>query len=64
MNAFMNPSTSVLAKLASIVVHVEEMTSDNGHEVDRIALETLLSDPEVQTFIRAGRTLAMVPEKR
>lgn len=64
LNAFTNPSISVLAKLASIAVHVDEMLSTDGHHFDRIALAQLLDDPEVQTFLAAGRKLAMIPEKR
>jgi hypothetical protein len=64
MNAFMNPSVAVLAKLASIAVHTDEALSPDGHDFDRAALRGLLDDDEVQTFLAAGRKLAMIPERR
>jgi len=64
MGTFLNPTASVLAKLASIAVHAEEMLSADGHQFDRLALQTLLNDPEVLAFLEAGRHLAMIPEKR
>lgn len=64
MNAFINPSIALLTKLASIAVHAEEALSTDGHSFDRIALDSLLGDEEVVTFLEAGRKLAMIPEKR
>jgi len=63
-STFLNPSVSVLAKLASIAVHVEEILSADGHDFDRVAIKSLLTDPEVSAFLSAGRKLAMIPEKR
>ena len=39
-------------KLASMVVHIEEMLSEKGHSFDRAALETLLEDAEVKEFLK------------
>lgn len=41
------PSLSLLVKLGSIAVHADEMLSPTGHDFDRLALRSLLTDPEV-----------------
>lgn len=53
---------TLVAKLGSIAVHAAEMISPHAHDLDRKALETLLTDPEVRTFCREIRPL--VPEPR
>ncbi len=50
-------------KLSSIVIHLEEMFSEDGHEFDRGALKTLINDPEVQEFL-AGIEDVYLPVKR
>jgi hypothetical protein len=37
----LEPSASVLCKLGSVVVHIEEMLSKDGHEQGRAAIESL-----------------------
>ncbi len=49
----LKPELPLLMKLGSIVVHVEEMLSPQGHEIDRRTILSLLSDDEVQQWIRA-----------
>lgn len=49
----LNPSLALLAKLGSIIVHVEEGLSETGHVFDRIAIQSLLQDPEVAAWLRA-----------
>jgi hypothetical protein len=61
---FLHPTPMLLAKLGSILVHVEETWSPGGHELDRAAAETLLRQPDVQAWLADGRAMAMVPEKR
>lgn len=61
---FLKPSPSLCAKLGSVVVHAEELFSDNGHAFDRAALKTLLDDDDIALWIEDGRKLAMVPERR
>lgn len=61
---FLNPPPALLAKLGSVVVHVEEMLGPGGHNFDRYALNTAMNDPEVREWLSAGRKLAMIPEKR
>ena len=49
----LTPDLSTLCKLGSIVVHVEEMLSSKGHAFDQIALQAILDDSDVQTWIKA-----------
>jgi len=58
------PSSSLLSKLGSIVVHTEEMLSEKSHHFDLIALKTVLNDPEVVEWLVEMRKMAMIPEKR
>lgn len=60
----MNESVSLLSKLGSIIVHVEEMQSDKGHSYDKVALDGLLKDPEVLAWMEKMRSMALLPEKR
>ena len=48
----LTPNLTTLVKLGSVIVHVEEMISPKGHIFDKIALESLLQDPDVQVWIR------------
>lgn len=58
------PPIGVLIKLGSIAVHVEEMLSPSGHAFDKIALQSLLEDPEVVAWVAKMDKLAMLPKKR
>ena len=40
-------------KLASILVHLEEMFSLKGHDFDKETLLSLLDDPEIRTFLKS-----------
>jgi hypothetical protein len=60
----LTPSTSLLCKLGSVVVHIDEATGPGGHPFDKRTLEALLVDPEVVGWLAAMRKLALVPEKR
>lgn len=64
MTDALNPSPTTLAKLGSIVVHIEEYLSPEGHHFDRGAIESLLRDPEVVQWLAGMRLLALLPEKR
>lgn len=55
---------SLLAKLGSLVVHCSEMFSDDGHYLDKAAIDGLIRDPEVKKFIKQMQKMAMVPVKR
>lgn len=60
----MRPPITTLMKLGSIAVHADEFLSSNGHEFDRIALQQLLLDEEVQQWLHAMGKMAMIPVKR
>lgn len=64
MTEALKPSATVLAKLGSIAVHAEEMLSPLGHGFDKIALQSVLADPEVVEWLDGMRKLALLPEKR
>lgn len=55
-------SPALASKLASVIVHTEEMLSVKGHPFDKDALLTTLRDPEVSAWIKALGPLA--PLKR
>lgn len=63
-NPLKDLSPALLAKIGSIVGHAEEMMSPGGHHFDRIAMDALCSDPEVQAWLTDMRELAMVPQPR
>ena len=58
------PRASLLAKLGSIIVHVEEATGADGHAYDLIATRQLIADREVQEWLDGMRKAAMLPVKR
>jgi len=57
-------SLSLLVKLGSVAVHVDEFLSADGHPFDRAALEQLLRDSEVAEWLAAMDKLALLPKKR
>lgn len=44
----LTPSPALLCKLGSIIIHFEEMHSKDGHAFDKIALDGLIADHDVQ----------------
>lgn len=60
----LNPSPMLLCKLGSIMVHVEELHSSDGHTFDKVALDQLLMDPEVIAWRDAMETGGFLPVKR
>jgi hypothetical protein len=60
----LKPKASLLVKLGSIAVHVEELASPGGHHWDKVAVESLLNDPEVKQWIAAMTKMGMMPVKR
>jgi len=60
----LKPSVSLLAKLGSIAVHAQEMTSSKGHAFDKHALDGVLADPEVKAWLRSMDKMAMLPKRR
>ena len=57
-----NPSLSLLCKLGSIAVHVDEALSAEGHPFDWAATRGLIEDPEVKQWI--ADMGAMLPQIR
>lgn len=60
----LHPPVTVLVKLGSIAVHVEEMFLPGGHKFDQAVTQALLSDPEVKEWIKQMDELALMPKKR
>lgn len=60
----LNPPPSLLCKVGSLAVHIDEFLSPDGHPCDKMAIEDLLADPEVKEWLEAMRREALVPEKR
>lgn len=58
------PPLSLLCKLGSIAVHVEEALSPDGRDADRVAIQALLADGEVQEWLAAMDAAALLPLKR
>ncbi len=56
-------SITLASKLASIVVHTDEMLNpSSGHAFDKIALDSLLKDLEVKEWVESLGALA--PKRR
>lgn len=53
-------SASLVSKLASVVVHADEMLSPSGHHFDKTALQQACRDPEVQAWLDSLGPLAPV----
>jgi len=60
----LKPEVTVLVKLGSLAVHIEEMLSSKGHEFDRAAIQTLLDDTELRQWLTAMDEMAFLPKKR
>lgn len=60
----LKPNATVLIKLGSIAVHVDEMLSAKGHDFDRHALDTVLYDAEITEWLKAMDKLSFLPLKR
>ena len=60
----MTEFTSLVIKLGSIARHAEEFLEPGGHEADITAIQGLLADPEVKTWMEKADKLALLPVKR
>lgn len=61
----LKPPPSLLCKLGSIAVHADELADPRtGHIFDKHALEMLLADPEVVSWMKAMSKMGMLPVKR
>lgn len=55
--------TSLSIKLASIIVHYEELNSPSGNPADQAAIDGLRGDPEVKAFMDAPENQIFFPRK-
>lgn len=60
----LKPSTSLLCKLGSLIVHADEALSNGGHQFDIDAFKTLLIDKSVEFWLSEMTELALIPVKR
>lgn len=60
----LKPSTTLLVKLGSALVHFEEYHSETGHHWDLEAATSNSNDPEVREWLEAMNKLAFLPVKR
>jgi hypothetical protein len=58
------PSVALLSKLGSIVVHLDEALSTDGHYFDKVSLEQLQQDAEVKEWVKQMDGMALIPKKR
>lgn len=58
------PTLSTMAKVGSILIHVEEGRSRDGSPFDWSTVDSLMQDSEVQQFLTDLRALALIPRKR
>ena len=56
------PSLQLLAKIGAVVVHVDELFSPDGRNIDKEAIMPLLADPEVRQWVKDMG--ALLPLKR
>lgn len=52
MSDMLKPSMNLLVTLGSLAVHIEEFLSSDGHEVDLVAIQTLLANKELKDWIK------------
>jgi len=60
----LHPPITTLVKLGSIAVHADEGVSAEGHPFDILTIKHLLTDEEVQEWLKAMDALAFLPKKR
>lgn len=60
----LNPRSEVLIKLGSALVHADEAMSENGVALDEVLFRNLLTEPDVEEWLKAMGDLALLPLKR
>lgn len=60
----LKPSATLLIKLGSIIVHLDEFTSAKGHPLDKHTADQLLTDEEVSAWLSEMKNMAFLPVKR
>lgn len=58
------PAVGLLAKLGSIAQHVDEVSGEKGHELDWVAIRSLLADHEVSQWMDGMHKHGLLPVKR
>ena len=58
------PNMSILCKLGSIMVHLQEFFSPTGHTNDMDAVKSLLDDAEINEWLKEMDRLSLLPKKR
>jgi len=58
----LKPDVALISKIGSIIVHVDELLSTDGRNVDKLALQVLIQDSSVQRWLKDLGPL--VPVKR
>ncbi len=58
------PPVSLLCKLGSIVVHVDEGSGAGGHAYDWAAVRSLIADREVQDWLVGMDGSGLLPKRR
>lgn len=64
MSDALKPSMALQAKIGSLLIHAEEMCSDDGHEYDRAAFLSGMRDDDVLVWLGALAELSLLPVKR
>jgi hypothetical protein len=59
----LKPSPALLAKLASVIYHLEEYL-DTGHPFDKAAAVSAREDAEVENWFGEMASMGMTPVKR
>lgn len=59
----MKPKITILVKLGSLAIHIEEVLSPNGHVFDKAAIQTLLDDPEVKEWLMLMDKMSFLPKR-
>lgn len=60
----LSPAPTVLIKLGSLAVHIDEYLSPDGHDLDKSAIDGILADPEIKVWLEAMDGRAFLPAKR
>jgi hypothetical protein len=58
------PSVGLLAKLGSIAQHIDEVSGEDGHAFDWVAIRSLLADGEVMSWLDKMDKHGLLPVRR
>ena len=64
MNSPLKPSATLLCKLGSMAVHLDEWRGDGGVQIDYTTAMLILDDPEVYEWLSDMTELGLLPLKR